>query len=226
MLRTALLLFLLSGYACPLFADASPGDTTKLIARIDAQLNSGEKWISAVLTDSSLMFLHPVPAFRELIKKYAKVEKIALTGPSEPGIPTRIEANVMDGTDKPVRDALVYLYQTDARGWYGDTGTHVPGEEGDRRHARLFGYLKTDSNGYFSLETIHPESYPDSSLPQHIHCEIVASDGNVLITELLFRDDPKLTFEAKAQALREGFFIAQNIGTAKRQSFVYQIRMR
>lgn len=207
-------------------ASYAPPDTAQLIARIDQQLSKGEKWVSAVLTDTALMFLHPVPAFREVIKKHAKVEKVRLTAPTEPGTPTRIEVNVVDGYDQPVRGALVYLYQTDARGWYADTAAHVLVREGDRRHARLFAYLKTDDNGYFEAETIRPASYPNSSLPQHIHCEITAPDGKILITELLFRDDPKLSGDAVSGALREGFFLARNIGTAKRPVFTYQIRMR
>ncbi|MCK6693809.1 MAG: hypothetical protein L6Q97_17145 [Thermoanaerobaculia bacterium] len=203
-----------------------PQDTARLIARVDQQLSKGEKWVSAVLTDTALMFLHPLPAFREVIKKHAKVEKVRLTAPSEPGIPTRIEVNVVDGFDQPVTGALVYLYQTDARGWYADTAAHILIREGDRRHARLFAYLKTDGNGYFEAETIRPESYPHSSLPQHIHCEITAPDGKILITELLFRDDPKLSGDALTHALREGFVPARNIGTAKRPVFAYQIRMR
>ena len=203
-----------------------PPDTAQLIARVDQQLSKGEKWVSAVLTDTALMFLHPVPAFREVIKKHAKAEKIRLTAPTEPGIPTRIEVNVVDGYDKPVTGALVYLYQTDARGWYADTAAHVLVREGDRRHARLFAYLKTDGNGYFEAETIRPESYPNSSLPQHIHCEITAPDGKILITELLFRDDPKMNDEAMTRALREGSFLARNIGTAKHPVFTYQLRLR
>lgn len=189
-------------------------------------MSKGEKWVSAVLTDTSFMFLHPVPAFREVIKKHAKVEKVRLAALPEPGVPTRIEVNVVDGFDKPVTGALVYLYQTDARGWYSDTAAHVLTQEGDRRHARLFAYLKTDDNGYFEVETIRPESYPNSSLPRHIHCEIVAADGRQLITELLFRDDPKLEGEAMSRALREGFFVGRNIGTKGRPVFTYQVRLR
>lgn len=203
-----------------------PPDTAQLIARVDQQLSKGEKWVSAVLTDTALMFLHPLPAFREVIKKHAKAEKIRLTAPTEPGIPLRIEVNVVDGYDKPVTGALVYLYQTDARGWYADTAAHVLVREGDRRHARLFAYLKTDGNGYFEAETIRPESYPNSSLPQHIHCEVMTPDGKILITELLFRDDPKLSGDTVTWALREGFFLARNIGTAKRPVFTYQLRLR
>ena len=203
-----------------------PQDTAQLIARVEEQLSKGEKWVSSVLTDTALMFLHPLPAFREVIRKYAKAEKVRLTAPSEPGIPTRIEVNVVDGFDRPVTGALVYLYQTDARGWYADTAAHVLVREGDRRHARLFAYLKTDGNGYFEAETIRPESYPNSELPQHIHCEITAPDGKILVTELLFRDDPKLSGEAVTRALREGFFLARNIGTAKRPVFTYQLRFR
>lgn len=225
-MKKRLLLFLFAGVWLRAMAMNPPTDTAQLIRRADQQLSKGEKWVSAVLTDTTLFFLHPVPAFREVIKKHAKAEKIRLTAPTEPGTPTRVEVNIVDAYDKPVAGALVYLYQTDARGWYADTAIHVSGTEGDRRHARLFAYLKTDVNGYFEVETIRPESYPGSDLPQHIHCEITTSDGKILVSELLFRDDPKLNADATASALRDGGFVTGNIGTAKRPVFAYQIRIR
>lgn len=225
-MKKRLLLFLFAVAGLGAAAQNLPIDTAQIIRRTDQQLSKGEKWVSAVLTDTTLFFIHPVPAFREAIKKHAKAEKIRLTAPTEPGIPTRLEVNIVDAYDKPVAGALVYLYQTDARGWYADTAIHVSGVEGDRRHARLFAYLKTDVNGYFEVETIRPESYPDSELPQHVHCEITTADGKTLVSELLFRDDPKLNAAATARVLREGGFVASNIGTGKRPVFAYQIRIR
>lgn len=225
-MKKGLLIFLFAVAGFDAATQNLPTDTAQIIRRTDQQLSKGEKWVSAVLTDTTLFFLHSVPAFREVIKKHAKAEKIRLSAPTEPGIPTRIEVYVVDGLDKPVANALVYLYQTDARGWYADTAIHVSGVEGDRRHARLFAYLKTDVNGYFEVETIRPESYPGSDLPQHIHCEIITPDGKTLVSELLFRDDPKLNAEATARVLREGGFVTSNIGTGKRPVFAYQIRIR
>ncbi len=205
---------------------ATPVDTARLIAQIDTQLTRGNQWVSGVLTDTTLFFLHPLPAFREVIRQHARAEKIALAARSEPGVPTHVEGNVLDSDGEPLANALVYLYQTDARGWYADTAVHISGQEGDRRHARLFGYVRTDANGFFAVETIRPQSYPGSALPQHIHCEVFAADGRVLITELLFKDDPMLTPEVSFWALNNHFTIAPNIGTAKRPYFSYQLALR
>jgi len=209
----------------PWACTANPVDTAQLIARIDSQLTRREKWISAVLTDTALMALHPLAGFREVIRKHAKPEQLRLAAPSEAGAPMHVECNVLDRNGDPAAGALVYLYQTDDRGWYSDTAAHISGPEGDRRHARLFGYLRTDANGFFSIETIRPASYPGSDLPQHIHCEIFTADGQVLITELLFRDDPMMTPETSFWALQNGFFIAPNNGPAKRPWFSYKITL-
>jgi protocatechuate 3,4-dioxygenase beta subunit len=52
--------------------------------------------------------------------------------------------------------------------------------EGDRRHARLFGYLRTDENGKFEFSTVKPKGYPNSTLPAHIHIEISLSESKIL----------------------------------------------
>lgn len=81
---------------------------------------------------------------------------------------------VKDNIGKPVTGALVYLYHTDCRGWYAADAPHVLQYEGDMRHARLFGDVKTDKEGKFELHTIKPAGYPKSDLPAHIHVHVTA----------------------------------------------------
>lgn len=201
----------------------SPGE---LIDRVGRELAAGKKSVTAVLTDTSLRSLHPLTPFRETIKKYARAEKIKLSAENEPGVFTTVRGLVKSAQGEPVANALIYVYQTDHRGWYSDTAAHVSMMEGDRRHARLFGYLKTDTKGNFEFETIRPQSYPNSSLPQHIHFELFNAGEVLLVTELLFDDDPKLTGETRRNFIREGYYVAKNTGTPQRQVFEYQIVTR
>jgi protocatechuate 3,4-dioxygenase beta subunit len=88
-----------------------------------------------------------------------------------------------DGTT-PMRDFVLYLYQTDASGVYNHA---------DRswRNSRIHGWVKTDKNGRYEIRTIKPGSYPGSRNPAHIHV-IVQLPGKqpTWIDDFLFDDDP------------------------------------
>jgi protocatechuate 3,4-dioxygenase beta subunit len=171
------------------------------------------------------MKLHSLTSFRAIIKKNAKQEKIALTNKNEPGSVATIKGKLT--ARYPVENLLVYVYQTDNKGWYADTGAHVFLREGDRGHARLFGYLRSDKNGKFEFNTIHPQGYPKSDLPQHIHLEVFDSNGrSLIITELLFDDDARLVGETRSSSLRNGYLVAKNEGKGGVQVYSYTISLR
>jgi protocatechuate 3,4-dioxygenase beta subunit len=131
--------------------------------------------------------------------------------PREPGEPLVVTAQVVDRDGTAVRDALVYVYHTSSRGWYSDRAAHVAAPEGDRQHARLFGYLRTDADGRFELRTVRPGGYPGSDLPAHIHVEVHPKGEGAasLVTEILFDDDPRLTPAARRRSDQEGFVTAR-----------------
>jgi len=196
-----------------------------LLQQVDKQLSTNAKSVTEILQDPAYMKLHSLTAFREVIKKNAKPEKITLVNTSEPGTPVTIKVK-LNGKGS-LADLLVYVYHTDNRGWYSDTGAHVLMREGDRGHARLFGYMRTDHDGNISFNTIHPQGYPNSDLPQHIHLEVFEKNGtNLLITELLFDDDTRLTANARKRASQEGFVIARNAGSKQMQQYSYLVALR
>jgi len=82
---------------------------------------------------------------------------------------------------------IIYAYQTDAKGYYSKTGT----ETGVQKwHGHLHGWCKTDSNGYYKIQTIRPARYPDNSMPAHIHAAIKKEDGQTYwISDFVFKDD-------------------------------------
>jgi len=116
---------------------------------------------------------------------------------------------VKDTDSKPVAGALVYLYHTDSRGWYAADAPHVLLNEGDIRHARLFGYVKTDKNGMFELHTIKPSGYPQSDLPAHIHVHVSANGYRSFGTEFLFDDDERLVGKIRENSIRNDFMISK-----------------
>jgi len=77
------------------------------------------------------------------------------------------------------------------------------------RHARLFGYVKTDKDGKFELHTIKPSGYPQSDLPAHIHVHISAEGYRSFGTEFLFDDDERLVGKIRENSIRNNFMISK-----------------
>ena len=89
---------------------------------------------------------------------------------NEPGGAMRIEGFVVQPDGKtPAKDVVVYAYQTNAAGHYGN-GT--PETEWSRRHGRLRAWVKTDANGQYRFDTIKPAPYPKQTMPAHVHLTI------------------------------------------------------
>lgn len=194
---------------------------------IEQKLSSKQSTITQILTDASYMQLHSQAEFRELIKRFAKPEKITLTTTNEPGTQITVKGKIIDKYDKPLSNVLVYIYHTDNKGWYSDTAGHVSGMGGDRAHARLFGYFKTNNDGTFEFHTIHPQGYPNSNLPQHIHFEIFSNTGQaLLVTELLFNEDPRLTSSIRERMTNEGGIVSSNTGTLNAPAYEYTIKIK
>jgi protocatechuate 3,4-dioxygenase beta subunit len=102
----------------------------------------------------------------------------------------------------PVASASVYVYQTDARGYYR------PDDAMGNRNPRLMALLRTDGQGRYSYRTIRPGSYPSSRVPQHIHYEVAADGHGARIFEIVFDDDPFMTSKIREDAARPGSIYA------------------
>lgn len=200
----------------------------KTIADIDTQLRNRQKTVNDVLSDASLMKLHSLTAFREIIKKNAKSGVLKIITSDEPGRKIKVKATLTNNNGTSIQDALVYVYQTSDKGWYSDTAAHILINSGDYKHARLFGYTKTNAKGEIEIETIQPRGYPNSDLPAHIHIAVWQNDNAVhgLPDELLFDDDPRLTAPRRQAALQQGFLISKNSGTETEPLFVYEMKAR
>lgn len=212
-------ILLLIHFANPVFSQS----ISEQINSIDTRLSKVETTVTQVITDTTLMHLHSLTAFREVIKKNALPEKIKLNAVNEPGTAITVKGIVVDELGNAQTNKLVYVYQTSARGWYADTGVHILQNEGDRKHARLFGYCKTDGFGKFEILTIKPAGYPNSGLPAHIHIEVAIDKGKMLITELQFDDDSRLVGQVRERSIKEHFLIEKNTGTLSDPVYSYRI---
>lgn len=137
------------------------------------------------LTDSAFGELHELPRFRQLIREHARQSATRLTLADEEGEPLHVFGAIRDANGQPIADALVYVFQTDSRGLYSAGGM-------DESNPRIFGYIRTDSEGRYAFDTIRPGHYPDQREPveQHIHYEVSAAGFAKRIWRLGFEDDP------------------------------------
>ena len=195
-----------------------------LLEEAQKKLKEGTS-VSAILTDPKYMQIHPLTEFRDAIKDKATTDVLKVSTTEEPGKKIRVKGMVTNTAGKPVAGALVYLYHTSSAGWYAADRPHVGGNEGDMKHARLFGYVKTDANGRFELQTVKPSGYPQSDLPAHIHVHVWADGYPNYVSEFLFDDDERLIGDIRARSIREQLLISRPEKANKPfdQEFSYQI---
>jgi protocatechuate 3,4-dioxygenase beta subunit len=212
---------------CTSVHSLSQPDTAGLMKQVRSQLSDHKSTVSSILTDKSYISVHPFTSFRELIRINATNDILRIAPDDEPGKKIRVIATITDRNNQPIPNALVYLYQTDSKGWYAADAPHVLQNEGDMRHARLFGYVKTDKNGKFELNTVKPSGYPQSDLPAHIHVHVWADGYRTNVTEFLFKDDDRLKGEILNRAIVDGGLIGvpEKAEAPFEQKFSYVIRL-
>jgi protocatechuate 3,4-dioxygenase beta subunit len=82
----------------------------------------------------------------------------------------------------PAPGVIVYAYNTDAEGYYGENRTEYP--------PRLYGWMQTDQDGRFTLHTIFPGRYPHMNVLPHIHFSLWGAGYPLQwVDELTFQDD-------------------------------------
>lgn len=98
----------------------------------------------------------------------------------------------------PANNVIIYYWHTDNNGYYSPSDTmNVQA----KRHGHIRGWVKTGSDGRYSIYTIRPAPYPNENIPAHIHTSIKeATINEYYIDEFVFDNDPLLT-EAKRKAL-------------------------
>lgn len=123
-------------------------------------------------------------AQRDCATKLAETWEITIAGPKEKGPRLVVEGVVTDADGKPIPNAVVYAYQTDADGYYT--------REKNSNAVRLCGLMKTDERGRYRFHSIKPGSYPGSTIAAHVHFAV--SGQTVEETFLLeFENDRFLT---------------------------------
>lgn len=131
----------------------------------------------------------------------------------------RIEGRVLDGDGKPVTDAIVELWQADAKGRY-----RHPADRRDLPEDATFtgfGRCGTDDDGRYWFETIRPGVVPDpqGEQAQHINVAVFARGLlHHLNTRVYFEDDPAHAGDPILQRIpeeRRSTMIARRTGSGR-----------
>lgn len=113
-----------------------------------------------------------------------------LAGPETSGERLRIEGSVYDGAGKPVPDALIEIWQADARGQY-----RVGRVEGQLAPWG-FGRAPTDAVGSYFFETVKPGRIPSSAAAKQApHLNVIVGARGMArhaFTRVYFQGDAEL----------------------------------
>ncbi len=160
--------------------------------------------------DSALRPLREDPDRRlelfALCRERVRTSRIAMVDGGEPGRAIRLEGRLVDmDTGAPIPGALMQLFHTDASGEYRP-GMDAGGGAGN---PRLWGFLRSDADGRFTVDTVMPERYPNSSVPRHVHYKVWAEGRPELVSECFFDSDPNLSARTRAAAPKNNFPIVK-----------------
>ena len=120
-----------------------------------------------------------------------------------------VTGRVMDPECRPVRGAMVEIWQANARGRYIHAADPNPAPKDPNFLG--FGEAMTDENGIYSFKTIKPGAYPVPGgwiRPPHIHFKVHGGFFHMMVTQMYFageehnRDDFLLNSISKAEQKR------------------------
>lgn len=111
-------------------------------------------------------------------------------GPRAKGVPIVVTGQVTDEDGRPVRKALIEVWQADSAGKYDHPDDTMPVQPDP--NFKGWGRMLTDSDGRYQFRSIMPGPYPNPGYdnwmrPPHIHYSVFAAGVmQRLITQLFF----------------------------------------
>lgn len=128
----------------------------------------------------------PTMADNQLAKSSEAGERVIISG----------RVTNLDCTEM-IADAIIDVWHANDAGEYDNSGYNLRGK------------FKTNSQGFYSFETIRPGKYLNGSQyrPSHIHFKITAPGKDTLVTQLYFKGDTDIPKDAAA-SIKSGAFDA------------------
>ncbi len=101
---------------------------------------------------------------------------------------THLTGKVLDAKGNPVNNAVVEIWQCDAKGVYLHTDDSGKKKDKQDKNFQGFGRFVTGKSGEYYFRTIKPVPYPGRT--PHIHFKIKKGRKELLTTQLYVKDDP------------------------------------
>ena len=128
---------------------------------------------------------------------------MVIAGKDEPGERLVLTGRVLQKDGRtPAANIVLYAYHTNAEGIYPKRGS----ERGNaRRHGYLRGWLRTDAQGRYRIETIRPGTYPSRVDPAHVHVVLgAAGQEEQYVDDFVFADDPLVDDRYRSRVRNRG----------------------
>jgi protocatechuate 3,4-dioxygenase, beta subunit len=100
---------------------------------------------------------------------------------------THLTGRILDEKGNAIRNALVEIWQCDAKGVYLHTGDSDKKKDQQDKHFQGFGRFLTGSTGEYYFRTIKPVPYPGRT--PHIHYKIKKGGKELLVTQCYVKGD-------------------------------------
>jgi protocatechuate 3,4-dioxygenase beta subunit len=112
---------------------------------------------------------------------------------------THLTGKILDARGRPIRNAVVEIWQVDNSGAYLHTGT----ANRDKRDANFqgFGRFLTGSTGEYYFRTIKPVPYPGRT--PHIHFKVKMKGGQEFTTQCYVKDHPNNARDGILNSIRD-----------------------
>ena len=130
----------------------------------------------------------------------------------EPGQRLFISGRIMqDNCEYPISGSMIEVWHPNDAGCYSiveDCNTGNP----ENDYFNLRGKFFSDVNGYYYFESILPGHY--GTRPRHVHIKITTPNGEVLISQLYFENDPFCETDPYCQSAEDRIISLQEIDLA------------
>jgi protocatechuate 3,4-dioxygenase beta subunit len=100
---------------------------------------------------------------------------------------THLSGKILDAHGDPIRNALVEIWQVDAKGIY--IHSQCPNRQNHDEHFQGFGRFLTSSSGEYYFRTVKPVPYPGRT--PHIHFKVKRNNKELLTTQCYIKGEPK-----------------------------------
>jgi len=101
---------------------------------------------------------------------------------------THLTGKILDAKGNPVKNAVVEIWQCDAKGVYLHTKDSEPNKDKQDKNFQGFGRFVTGSTGEYYFRTIKPVPYSARPAP-HIHFKVRQGRKELLTTQLYMKGD-------------------------------------